>query len=148
MLPHKNYSLHYCTSPSSWATRTAFLMREVFDCTFCLLLMQEFNFRTHSYLAQLSHTVPKHVRPSVGPHSQCCSLNAHEHAWVADSCTAFYPDTVCCCLPEFKVNPPQSQRCRRAVLVLVHVHPYRTEVHLFQPYKGRQSVLYRTERSH
>ncbi len=60
---------------------------------------------------------------------------------VADFSTAFYADIVCCCLPEFMVNPSQTVTAMLApVLVLVHVLPYRTEVHLFQPCQGRKNV--------
>ncbi len=77
-----------------------------------------------------------------------CSLIPAIYMTVADFSTAFYVDIICCCLPEFKVNPPQSQWCWCTVLVLVYVHPYCTKVHLFQPCQGRQSVpCLSTERS-
>ncbi len=36
-----------------------------------------------------------------------CSLVPVIYKTVADFSTAFYADIVCCCLPQFKVNPPQ-----------------------------------------
>ncbi len=37
-----------------------------------------------------------------------CSLVPLIYRTVADFSTALYADFVCCCLPEFKVNPPQT----------------------------------------
>ncbi len=45
-----------------------------------------------------------------------CSLVSAIYKTVVDFPTALYPDSVCCCLSKFRVNPPQTVTAMTAIL--------------------------------
>ncbi len=67
-----------------------------------------------------------------------CSLASAIYKTVSDFSTALYPDFAVVC-PNLRLHK-QSQRCRRSMLVLVHVHSYHPEADLFQAWQGHQRV--------
>ncbi len=87
--------------------------------------------RAHSRLAQLSRTVPKHERPP-----SLWYLRSNRQSQIFPLLCIWTLSAVCLNLR--LILHKQSQQCRCSMLVLVH--PYCTEVHLFQPCQGRQSV--------